>query len=806
MNTPTKKITTSLILLTFVIPVAFLSLPTEVHAVAGSAAACTAGFASSAAAQAPDAVHQTIGVPKASLGDFFQGIFTGGSVNTEAFKSCVLKPLGQVIAITLIRNIGASVINWVNTGFDGNPTFVTNLDDTLRDTADQAIGTFIEGSDLGFLCNDFGFQVRLALALKYSQPFREQARCTLSKIENNISTNGGRGWDNFLSVSTEPQNNVYGAYFIAESELAQRAANAVGIKEKRIAIAEGFLDFETCDEYESDTDLESRLTSSGKNSLSGSDIGSSLTNTGTSEFETFGTFSGEETISFDGGKTSVTAQKQVQNFQNYGETTSFKNDLSLGGVSKRQCKPGKMTTKTPGKIISDKLSSVLGQSEIQAAVASEIDQVIAATLNQLAQKVIQGSSGLFGLSKKRSSSAPSSYLDTYRAQYYGQSGATTGGATSEIQDYQLDSYDQTGALLNDPNDPNLSSINKIFDSTVSAGSERQQEQIASLAESSGSLTGGLTGQNISLLKPASQSSGANPSGANDGVTQTSQYIRGSSTGSDDASPWWEVDLREIKKIKEVRVWAVSDKPASQTLETFRVSVRGGAGQWSSNLISGAGSANPIIVPVNQSGNTVRIEKIATPYQCSRFQFDEDCYHPLELAEVQVIEDVVAPVTSTNTSTNTSNTTTQTTALDTRTGTSTLSWTPATPLALSISAGVPLNQELKLNAEKTATSMIVEIGLYKNGVLVPFLNVFNSDFDIMRGISGGSKTSSQSVITPSIGAIRFGVSVNGNSNYSFTLKGSLRTPISSGEYSFRAKVSDSTGTELTDKSYTATFSL
>jgi len=803
----TKKIIGLFILITLITPTAFVSFPQKANAQAGAAASCVAGYAAAALSALTSIPQNILGVPKSQVGDTAQNVVTGGSANALSFNNCILRPLGKIIIITLIRNIGASVVNWVNSGFEGNPTFVTDFGGMLTDTADQAIGTFIEGSDLGFLCNDFGFQVRLALALKYSQPFREQARCTLSQIGDNISTNGGRGWDNFLSVSTEPQNNVYGAYLIAESELAQRAANAVGIKEKRVAIGQGFLDFETCDESDDPKQLEADAFENKQLTIDSLTAEKESLAAGVKEMVASGDYTGYDNIK--NRQNAIDLKLLDLNHADTFKASGVSANQPIGTPAGKVCT--KKSTKTPGAIIAGKLNSTFAQGDIQQAVAQEIDQVIAATMNQLAQKVIQGATGLLGLSKKRSSSQ--SYLSKYQSQYYGVNGQQTNtGATSEIQDYQIGSYDQTDALLNDTSDPNLNSINQLFNNTVNSASTQQQEQIASIADTVD--TANQIESNTAILKPAQQSSGTNPSGANDGTTQTSQYMRGSATDENDANPWWQVDLGEVKKIKEVRVWAVSDKPTSQTLETFKVTVSGGAGQWSSNLINGAGSTNPIVVPVNQSGSIVRIEKFATPYQCSRFEFDAECYHPLELAEVQVMEEVTTPQfnAASTTSTNASNTPVD----DTRTGTSTLSWTPTSPASVSVTLSKPLNQELKLSAEKTTNNIIVKIGLYRNGRLTPFLDVFNTDFDIVRGVTNGSKASSQSVIKPTLssnqpgtGAIRFGVSVNGNSSYSFTLKGSLQSNLSSGSYEFRTEVSDiinGTETILPDKSQTTSFSI
>lgn len=601
----------------FVAPTALLVRPYEAEAVAGTVSACAAAFTASAAASAPGAVQEVVGVPKANAGDFFGRIFSGGSVNTQSLSTCILKPLGQAIVIALIRNIGASVVNWINSGFEGKPLFVTDFEGTLLDAADQAVGGFIEGSELGFLCNDFSFQIRLQLALKYSRPFQDRVTCTVSEIGDNVNNfvenNGGAGWDNWLQITTQPSNSVYGAYFIAESELAQRAARAVDVKEKRIAIGQGFLDFETCDRKETTEEVNKRLS--------------------TVKYGTGG-------VGVVGGGTFETT---IVRTDSTGATSSVQRTTGQNATADAQCL--QKTTKTPGRVIAGKLDSVLGQGEIQSAVAQEIDQVIAATLNQIAQKTIQGAAGLLGLSKKRSSSQPS-YIDRYRAQYFGGALPASGdtGASSELDDYQISSYQEAQGLFDDSSNPNIRAINETVASGVSAGTEQQSQQQDALVAQYGTPNSATA--NAALLKPASQSSGTNPGGAVDGVTQTNQFTKGAATYNDDSDPWWEVDLGQVKRIKEVRVWKASDKAASETLGTFSVSAKTDAGEvWSSGAVNGAQSANPIVVAVNQSASAIRIRKAVSGHSCfESFRGYDDgstCYDPLELAEVEVIELVQA---------------------------------------------------------------------------------------------------------------------------------------------------------------------
>ncbi len=770
-----RKIVSFVLAVSFIIPTAFFSRPAPVQA-AGDSTSCVGGLALALGLGKLRFITGILDAPtQASKTEGPSDVLKDSELYRSTLNNCIVRPLAKAIIISIIRNIGSSIVDWVNSGFEGSPAFVTDFEGTLIDSADQAIGTFIEGSDLGFLCNDFGFQVRLALALKYSRPFREQARCTLSGIGDNIATNGGRGWDNFLSITTEPQNSVYGAYLIAETELAQRAANAVGIKEKRVALGQGFLDFETCDRYETEDEVNRRVFLA-VNTDDMASLGTEI-----------GTFS-----------TTVTRRDS----RSFTDPTSIQTQTVSGSSTSNEPQCLEKTVKTPGTVIAEKLNNTLGQGDIQAAVAQEIDDVIAATMNQLAQKVIQGAHGLLGLSKKRSSSSRS-YLSTYQGQFYGVSSPTGAavdvGAVSELDEYRISSYSDALALQR--GDSQVGGINQFIDRVGGEAINANNQQFGAAVSS---VTATSTTQNIALLKSTSQSSGSGSGNAVNGTTQTSQYIQGSATDPSDANPWWQVDLGESKRIREVRVWSVSGKPASQTLETFRVVIGSGTGNWSSNLVSASGSTNPIVVPINQTGSTVRIEKIATPHSCSRFEFDEDCYYPLELAEVEVIEQTTTP-SLTTTATGASSPTAPAIE-DTASATSTLAWTPETPTSVSISPTTPLNRELRLSARKTVSSIRVEIRLTRNGLTVPFQSVFTDSFDILRGVTNGVVSSSQSLITPSTGSIRFNLSVNSNSSYSFTLKGPVKIGAPTGSYRFETHVFDSNGRELEDKMHVTSFSI
>jgi hypothetical protein len=695
------------------------------------------------------------------------------------------------MVVALIRNIGSSIVNWVNSGFNGSPTFVTDLGGTLLDAADEAAGTFIEGSELGFLCNDFSFKIRIALALRYSRSFKQQATCSITKIGNNIATNGGNGWDNFLQITTEPQNNEYGAYVIADSELAARMFRATDHQEKTIAFGQGFLSFRTCDAYETPNEAAVRSASDTFNN----------TNTNPDVNTMFS--SGSNSI----GKvdTSLTAGAPASTL---GQDPSVK--LGTPATFEQtapKCKSSSI--KTPGSVIAGKLNSTFAQGDIQAAVATEIDDVIAATMNQLSQKVITGAKGLLGLSKKRSTAQ--SYLTKYQNQLYGQSAPVDTGATSPIEDYQVGNYDAAATLIN-----NDQQVQQIYDSTNNAATQAVAQQQAQQEAINSAFGGSSSEQNFALLKPASESSlGAGPAsnavnGVKDGAM--SQYNTPAGTG-EEPNPWWQVDLGAGKPIKEIRIWKVTSDSDQHTLGTIHVIASDGANNnvWTSDAITpDATTPNPIVIPVNLTRQFVRIEKEGTLDTQCRIIYDntyESCYHPLQLAEVEVvgtpsISGIPGTTIATSTTSSVSSNTIQN---DGRTATSTLAWITVTTPG-TISASNPLDYELHMTEEKAlavGNGVTIRTYLQKNGSAVPYLSVFSS-YDFSFGRQG--ETASTYSINSSADSGSFVLTNVTNSNpsnyYLFKQVGAKKSGAATGSYTIKTTMEDSSGAIV--KTATANF--
>ena len=244
----TKTVALSLALF-LAIPSALLFYPATASAQATTCAA-RAGGAIAGMLGLSQAAGAITAVPTNDLGN--KAAFTTSATSNfgEFFGDCILKPIALRLANAMLHNITVSIVNWINSGFHGNPSFVKDFKGMLQDSTDQVIGQFIQ-YDLGagFLCQPFSLQVKIALAQTYL-PFKERATCTLTQISDNvdnaINNDGGIGWDNWLEVTTEPQNNVYGATIIAQTELTRRIAEKLEIQNKQLDWGKGFRGQEIC--------------------------------------------------------------------------------------------------------------------------------------------------------------------------------------------------------------------------------------------------------------------------------------------------------------------------------------------------------------------------------------------------------------------------------------------------------------------------------------------------------------------------------------------------------------------------------
>jgi hypothetical protein len=185
------------------------------------------------------------------------------AVNTTGLmvKENLLDGIGWAIAKQMVSSMTQSLINWINSGFQGSPAFISDLDRFLLDALDSVAGEYIKslGGIGEFICSPFKLDVQAALSINYAQarsgmPSGPTApACKLSDIGNNIENfmDGKMSdWGEWLTITSNPQNTPYGAYLEAEAKLNIRLRNEAGQEIEIASWSDGFLSKRICESIE----------------------------------------------------------------------------------------------------------------------------------------------------------------------------------------------------------------------------------------------------------------------------------------------------------------------------------------------------------------------------------------------------------------------------------------------------------------------------------------------------------------------------------------------------------------------------
>jgi len=202
-----------------------------------------------------------------STTDYRVDTASGGSVgwppSYDSIAYCVIN--------AMIEYLANATIDWINSGFDGNPAFVKDPKQFFSDLGDQAAAGFIRevvGGTTGIdVCQPFRVDIATGLGAGsgsgYAGDFGSRAQCTLGDIGASVQdfqvyTSGGSpysgNFDTFYNMTQNEQNNPYGAYFLAQQELARRIALEQNTAHVDMSLGNGFLSVKKCSEDETYTD------------------------------------------------------------------------------------------------------------------------------------------------------------------------------------------------------------------------------------------------------------------------------------------------------------------------------------------------------------------------------------------------------------------------------------------------------------------------------------------------------------------------------------------------------------------------
>ncbi len=370
-----KKTLSSFLITLLVVPVIFFTLPPK----KAHAAWPTWNFA--------NVIQSTTSM--------FTGITTAAETTISAstdvsnfLKTYVLDTVATAFARAILRKLTAQTVNWINTGFNGNPAFVTDPGQFFLDVGDQTASRYFldANSPLNGLCTAFQPQVRLALVKSYLQEDQFQSQCTFSRIGANFEnftrdfTQGG--WEAWFTMTQENQNNPYGAYLEASRQLSLQITAQNTKYDRQLNRGKGFLDFEVCPEGKTRGEVAANR---------GQVVGKP-----------------GDACELEGGAVCGAGLRCGSSFTCEVVDPSYLDDngnytasSELGGLSSNDCTVAKKTV-TPGSVISEKLTKSLNSTETTLELTNSINQVVNALMTQMIEQTFNSiKGGLRGLSKKQ---------------------------------------------------------------------------------------------------------------------------------------------------------------------------------------------------------------------------------------------------------------------------------------------------------------------------------------------------------------------------------------------------------------------
>ncbi len=184
-------------------------------------------------------------------------VITSAAANNTWIKEFQLDGLAWMLAKQVVSQVTSSIVKWINSGFQGSPAFVQDLEGFLLQAGDVGFGKYLEelGGPFSFVCSPFKLDIQIALTLSYAAGGREgnKPTCTLTGALQNIEKfvdgdfNQG-GWDAWFKITSNPsQYTDLGSLLDSQLNASVKIANAKGEQQKILDFGEGFLSSKICE-------------------------------------------------------------------------------------------------------------------------------------------------------------------------------------------------------------------------------------------------------------------------------------------------------------------------------------------------------------------------------------------------------------------------------------------------------------------------------------------------------------------------------------------------------------------------------
>ncbi|MBI4155925.1 MAG: DUF5011 domain-containing protein [Candidatus Zambryskibacteria bacterium] len=313
---------------------------------------------------------------------------------SQAAKEYGLDFAASTLAKNILRKLTAQTVNWINSGFQGNPAYVTDPGQFFLGVADTEASKLLSSGGLSNVCGPFRAQVRLALVKNYlAETDNRYYSCSLGQFERNynsfINDFSQGGWDGWFNVTQNNRNNPYGTYLDTKDQLSAQISSGREKYQKQLDQGRGFLSYEKCPAGHTKPAVKKCL---------GTTVHHNSQCLGT-EVTVRKCPAGSEPPT--GGEVCLFGVAKVETKECIGATQpAYDECVGAQGdtITPETCNVAKEVV-TPGSVINDQLTKVLGTTFSQLEAADELNEIIGALFEQLVGKVVGGiGNGLRGTS------------------------------------------------------------------------------------------------------------------------------------------------------------------------------------------------------------------------------------------------------------------------------------------------------------------------------------------------------------------------------------------------------------------------
>ena len=336
-----------------------------------------------------------------------------GTNATQTVIEKVLNGLAWSAAKATLNSITQSTVNWINSGFNGSPAFVTDLNKNLGNLQDAIATQFFSQLNqasvaaTGFnITSPFQDQLNSKLRTAYYQQASSHGLnpYTLNQCSQNPTAflNQGRfsqgGFNAWFCANQNPANNPWGAYLQASNALWSELDAATETRKQELQWGSGLLSYR------------------GKCTAAA--------------------------VTPPSINTTITQQEQNNIATSLGLSASGSSNSTPAAASS---KPATLSTaeqcpnnpiQTPGSVLASQIDKAVGLPQDTLNLADDINEVVGALMSQLVNQVL-GPGGLSGASQP-SAGGGASYIAqaTDPSQTAAQTASLAAGFLDSLNDEQ----------------------------------------------------------------------------------------------------------------------------------------------------------------------------------------------------------------------------------------------------------------------------------------------------------------------------------------------------------------------------------